>query len=45
MAHDPAEQAAKRHALEEFYGGEVPESMVERVSVLEVDDLAHPFVD
>jgi len=45
MAHDPAELAARRHALEEFYGGEVPESLVERVSVLEANDLAHPFVD
>lgn len=45
MVHDPAELAARRHALEEFYGGEVPESTVERVTVLEAEDPVHPFVD
>ncbi|WP_433584565.1 hypothetical protein [Microbacterium hydrocarbonoxydans] len=45
MEHDPTGRDAKRRALEEFYGGEVPESTVERVTVLDADDLVHPFVD
>lgn len=45
MEHEPEERVAKRRALEEFYGGEVPDSTVERVIVLEADELASPFVD
>lgn len=44
MVHDPV-SVAKRLALEDFYGGEVPESMVARVSVIDHDDLTHPFTD
>ncbi|WP_417556148.1 hypothetical protein [Microbacterium sp.] len=43
MVHDPD---AARAALEDFYGGEVPESMVARVIVRDLDDEhTHPFVD
>jgi len=45
MKHNPAEMDAKRRALEEFYGAEVPELTVERVIVLDAADLVHPFVD
>lgn len=44
MWHD-SERAVKRAALEEFYGGEVPDSTVDRVIVIEADELASPFVD
>lgn len=38
--------AAKKRALEDFYGGEVPESTVRRVIVRDVTpDLVHPFFD
>lgn len=45
MTHEPGERSAKRRALEEFYGGEVPASTVDRVIVLDTDELVHPFVD
>lgn len=45
MMHEPEGRAAKRRELEEFYGGEVPDSTVDRVSVSEFVDLVHPFVD
>lgn len=45
MKRNPDELDAKRRALEEFYGGDVPESTVERVIVLDAGDLVHPFVD
>ncbi|MDR6868468.1 hypothetical protein J2Y69_003084 [Microbacterium resistens] len=46
MVHELDEEwSAKRRALEEFYGGEVPDSTVERVVMLDADDLVHPFVD
>ncbi len=42
----PIGRDAKKRALEEFYGGEVPDSTVERVIVLDArPDLVHPFVD
>lgn len=45
MQHIPAGRDAKRRALEEFYGGEVPDSTVDRVIMLDDVDLVHPFVD
>lgn len=45
MEHEPGEHAAKRRALEDFYGAEVPESTVERVIMRDHDELVHPFVD
>lgn len=40
------EHAAKKHALEDFYGGEVPESTVRRAIVRDVEsDQVSPFVD
>lgn len=45
MVHEPGEREAKRLALEEFYGGDVPDSTVDRVLMLEADELASPFVD
>lgn len=45
MVHDPV-SVAKTQALEDFYGGEVPESTVARVIVRDLDDdHVHPFVD
>lgn len=44
MTHDPAERAAKRRSLEDFYGAEVPDSTVDRVIVVDADQV-HPFVD
>lgn len=44
MVHDPV-SAAKQLALEDFYGGEVPESTVARVFVRDLDDDRHPFAD
>ncbi|WP_144795712.1 hypothetical protein [Microbacterium paludicola] len=42
-----AERAAKKRALEEFYGGEVPDSTVARVIMRDVGEpnRVHPFVD
>ncbi|MEV4737169.1 MULTISPECIES: hypothetical protein [unclassified Microbacterium] len=45
MQHIPVGRDAKRRALEDFYGGEVPDSTVDRVVVLDADDLVHLFVD
>jgi len=45
MVHEPGERDAKRRALEEFYGGEVPDSTVDRVVMRDEPDLVHPFVD
>lgn len=39
MEHEPGERAAKRRALEDFYGGEVPVSTVDRVIVRDLDDI------
>ena len=42
------ERAAAKRALEEFYGADVPDSTVDRVTVRDLDnddDLVHPFVD
>lgn len=45
MTHDPV-SVAKRHALEEFWGTDVPDPIVERVSVSDDrPDLVSPFVD
>lgn len=42
----PSADGAKKRALEEFYGGEVPESTVARVIMRDADDdLVHPFSD
>ncbi len=39
-------RVAKKAALEDFYGGEVPASTVDRVIVRDLDDdLTHPFTD
>lgn len=46
MKHDPTERAATKRALEDFYGAEVPDSTVDRVTMVDRDaDLVHPFVD
>lgn len=43
--HDPV-SVAKRHALEEFWGTDVPASVVDRTSVCDDEaELTHPFVD
>jgi hypothetical protein len=44
MEHEPDERTVKRAALEEFYGGEVPDATVDRVILID-RDLVHPFVD
>lgn len=44
MTHD-LRNAAKRAALEDFYGADVPDSTVARVMVRDTDDPVHPFVD
>lgn len=36
MTHDPGERDEKRRALEDFYGGEVPDSTVDRVLVRDI---------
>lgn len=41
----PSAADAKKRALEDFYGGEVPASTVARVSVIDMDDDRHPFTD
>ena len=41
----PSAHDAKKRALEEFYGGEVPESTVARVIVRDHIDDRHPFTD
>lgn len=33
---DISERAAKRQALEDFYGGEVPDSTVDRIDVRDI---------
>ncbi|CAN7265944.1 hypothetical protein LJR186_001214 [Microbacterium foliorum] len=46
MTHDPTERAARKRALEDFYGAEVPDSTVDRVIMVDRDaELVHPFVD
>jgi hypothetical protein len=37
MEHDPTERDAAKRALEDFYGGEVPDSTVDRVIVIDVE--------
>lgn len=34
--NDITERAAKRQALEDFYGGEVPDHMVDRIDVRDI---------
>lgn len=42
----PGDRAAKRRAIEEFYGGEVPASTIDRLTLIDPGpDRTHPFVD
>lgn len=41
----PPGRAAKKRALEEFYGAEVPDSTADRVVMRDAADPVHPFVD
>jgi len=38
MTHDPGEREAKRHALEDLYGADVPDSTVDRVIMRDTAD-------
>jgi hypothetical protein len=41
----PSEHDAKKRALEDFYGGDVPDSTVKRTVVRDLDENVSPFVD
>ncbi len=46
MTHDPAGRDARKRALEESYGAEVPDSTADRVIMVDRDAaLVRPFVD